>query len=60
MDRLSSYAVDPVSAQLALLNLMLFVYLVCKALGWASSVFFRRDPPRKKVIGSEVARPDRS
>lgn len=33
MERLSSYAVDPVSAQLALLNLLLFVHLVCKGGG---------------------------
>jgi hypothetical protein len=60
MDRLSSYAVDPVSAQLALLNVLLAVYLCCKGIGWATSVFLRRDPPVKKLNRREVARRDDS
>ena len=47
MDRLSSYAVDPVAAQLGLLNLQLCVYLSCKGLNWAVRQVFRRDPPTK-------------
>ncbi|AOI69775.1 MULTISPECIES: hypothetical protein [Burkholderia cepacia complex] len=59
MERLSSYAVDPVSAQLALLNLLLFVHLVCKGVEYATRVFMRRDPP-KKSIRSKLARSDES
>jgi hypothetical protein len=59
MDRLSSYAVDPVSAQLALLNVLLAVNLVCKGLAFATAVFMRRDPP-KKSIRSKLARSDES
>lgn len=59
MERLSSYAVDPVSAQLALLNLLLFVHLVCKGVEYATRVFMRRDPP-KKSIRSRLARSDES
>ncbi|AIS96294.1 hypothetical protein [Burkholderia thailandensis] len=59
MERLSSYAVDPVSAQLALLNLLLFVHLVCKGVEYATRVFTRRDPPRKS-IRSKLARSDES
>lgn len=59
MDRLSSFAVDPVSAQLALLNLMLFAYLLCKGVAFVSSVVLRRDPP-KKLIRSKVAQSDES
>ena len=59
MERLSSYAVDPVSAQLALLNLLLFVHLVCKGVEYATRVFMRRDPP-KKSIRSKLARSDDS
>ncbi|KVR16160.1 hypothetical protein WK11_25685 [Burkholderia ubonensis] len=59
MERLSSYAVDPVSAQLALLNLLLFVHLVCKGVEYATRVFMRRDPP-KKSIRSNLARSDES
>ncbi|MDI3304199.1 hypothetical protein [Burkholderia sp. IMCC1007] len=59
MDRLSSYAVDPVSAQLALLNVLLFVHLVCKAVDYVTRVVSRRDPP-KKSIRSKVARSDES
>ncbi|AJY29994.1 hypothetical protein BTM_1133 [Burkholderia thailandensis 34] len=59
MERLSSYAVDPVAAQLALLNLLLFVHLVCKGVEYATRVFVRRDPP-KKSIRSKLARSDES
>jgi hypothetical protein len=63
VDRLSSFAVDPVAWQLACLNFMLFVYLVCKGVNYVSSVFLRRDPPRRgkrELIRSELARPDES
>lgn len=59
MDRLSSYAVDPVSAQLMLLNVLLAVYLMCKGVAYVTAVFARRDPP-KKSIRSKLARSDES
>ncbi|HDR9873027.1 hypothetical protein WM08_30040 [Burkholderia ubonensis] len=59
MERLSSYAVDPVSTQLALLNLLLFVHLVCKGVEYATRAFMRRDPP-KKSIRTGLARSDES
>ena len=48
MARLSSFAVDPVAAQLALLNLLLAVDLCCKGVGYVTRVLLRRDPPRKQ------------
>jgi hypothetical protein len=45
--RLSSYAVDPVSAQLAYLNMLLTVYLICKGLNYVARTLLRRDPPTK-------------
>lgn len=59
MDRLSSFAVDPVSSQFAFLNLMLAIYLICKGISYVTSVMFRRNPP-KKSIRSALARPDES
>ncbi|MBU9542951.1 hypothetical protein ACEPUD_22030 [Burkholderia ubonensis] len=59
MDRLSAFAVDPVSTQLMVLNLLLFVYLVCKGVDYATRVFMRRDPP-KKSIRSKSARSNES
>ena len=59
MDRLSSYAVDPVSAQLALLNLMLAIYLICKGCGYVVRTLLRRDHP-KKSIRSKLAQSDES
>lgn len=59
MDRLSSYAVDPVSSQFALLNLMLAIYLICKGVSYVTSVLFRRNPPRK-LIRSKLAQSDES
>ena len=59
MDRLSSYAVDPVSAQLMLLNVLLAVYLMCKGVAFATSVLIRRDPP-KKSIRSKLAQSNES
>jgi hypothetical protein len=55
MERLSSYAVDPVSAQLMLLNLLLSVNLICKGVAYVTRTVFRRDPPSKS-IRSKVAR----
>ena len=51
MDRLLSFAVDPVAAQLALLNLLLAVDLCCKGVGYVMRVLLRRDPPRKQGSG---------
>ncbi|RQU95112.1 hypothetical protein [Burkholderia sp. LMG 13014] len=59
MDRLSSYAVDPVAAQLMLLNVLLFVHLVCKGVGYVTRVVSRRDPP-KKSIRSKLAQANES
>ena len=59
MERLSSFAVDPVASQLAFLNLMLFVYLCCKGIAFVSAVVNRRDPP-KKSIRSKLAQVDGS
>ncbi|GAU00585.1 hypothetical protein [Burkholderia stabilis] len=59
MDRLSSYAVDPVSAQLMLLNVLLAVYLICKAVDYVTRIVLRRDPP-KKLIRSKVAHSEES
>lgn len=49
MDRLSSYAVDPVSAQLMLLNALLAVNLICKGVAYVTRTVFRRDPPKKSI-----------
>lgn len=49
MDHLSSFAVDPVASQLALLNLQLCVYLCCRGVNWAGRVLFRHDPPKKSI-----------
>ncbi|MGF6648620.1 hypothetical protein P3T17_006783 [Paraburkholderia sp. GAS82] len=59
MDRLSSYAVDPVSSQLALLNVLLAIYLICKGMNYVARTLMRRDPP-KKSIRSKLARSDES
>ncbi len=48
-----------ISQQLALLNLLLFVLLVCKAGAFVSSVIARRDPPRK-LIRPKLAQSDES
>lgn len=48
-----------VAHQIEILNLMLFIYLVCKGVGYASAVFARRDPP-KKSNRSKVAHSDGS
>lgn len=57
MERLSSYAVDPVSAQLALLNVILAVYLCCKGVSYVTRVLLRRDPPRRRRSDVKGARP---
>lgn len=59
MDRLSLFAVDPVSAQLMLLNVLLAVYLICKAVDYVTRVVLHRDPP-KKLIRSKVAHSEES
>ncbi|WP_175784081.1 hypothetical protein [Burkholderia ambifaria] len=59
MDRLSSYAVDPVSAQLMLLNVLLTVNLICKAVAYVMRSVSRRDPLTKS-IRSKVAHSDES
>ncbi|APR39379.1 hypothetical protein [Paraburkholderia sp. SOS3] len=48
-------ALDRIGAQLAFLNVMLFVYLVCKGVAFVSAVIARRDPP-KKSIRAKLAR----
>lgn len=53
MDRLSSYAVDPVSAQLALLNVLLAVNLCCKGVSYVTRVLMHRDPPRRQRSGAK-------
>lgn len=57
--RLSSFAVDPVASQLMFLNVLLAVHLMCKGVAFASSIFFRRDPP-KKSIRSKLAQANES
>jgi hypothetical protein len=52
-------AMDAIARQLTYLNVMLFVCLACKGVGYASAVFARRDPP-KKSIDSKLARANRS
>jgi hypothetical protein len=59
MDRLSSFAVDPVAAQLMLLNVLVTVYLICKGVAFVSAVLMRRDPP-KKSIRSKLAQSNES
>lgn len=52
-------ALDRVALQLAFLNVLLFVYLICKGVGYVSAVIARRDPP-KKLIRSKLARSNES
>ncbi|MBN3802514.1 hypothetical protein GXB81_05515 [Paraburkholderia sp. Ac-20336] len=52
-------SVEQIAGQLTFLNVMLFVYLLCKGVGYASAVLARRDPP-KKLIRSKPARSDES
>ena len=60
MDRLSSFAVDPVASQLCLLNMLLCIYLCCKGAAYVSRALLRRDQSKKKSMRSELARPDGS
>lgn len=59
MSRLSSFVVDPVASQLALLNTLLAIYLICKGLDYVARTLLRRDPP-KKSIRSKLAQADES
>lgn len=59
MDRLSSFAVDPVASQLCLLNVMLCIYLCCKGVAYVLRALLRRDAP-KKSMSSKVAHSDES
>lgn len=59
MDHLSSFAVDPVTSELALLNLMVAIFLICKGLDYVGRTLLRRDPP-KKAIRSKLAQADES
>jgi hypothetical protein len=59
MESLPPDAVNGVTLQLTLLNVLFAVYLVCKGLAFATAVFMRRDPP-KKSIRSKLARSDES
>lgn len=47
-------ALDRITLQLMLLNVMLFVYLCCKGVTYATAIFARRDPP-KKLTREKVA-----
>ena len=40
-------ALDHIATQLALLNALIAVYLICKGVAFVSSVVARRDPPKK-------------
>jgi uncharacterized membrane protein HdeD (DUF308 family) len=40
-------ALEHVATQLALLNLLLGAYLICKGVAFVSAVIARRDPPKK-------------
>lgn len=59
MESLPVNALDRVALQLALLNVLLCVYLVCKGVGYVSAVLGRRDPP-KKLNRSNLAQLDGS
>jgi hypothetical protein len=59
MESLPIGALDRIALQLALLNVLLCVYLVCKGVGYVSAVIGRRDPP-KKLNRSKLARSDGS
>ncbi|CAG2273044.1 hypothetical protein BCCR75502_01729 [Burkholderia sola] len=59
MESLPIDALDRIALQLALLNVLLCVYLVCKGVGYASAVIGRRDPP-KKLNRSKLAQSDGS
>ena len=52
-------ALDRITAQLVLLNVMLAVYLICKGVAFVGTVVGRRDPPRKSNR-SNLARSDGS
>jgi hypothetical protein len=47
MESIPLDSLDRIGIQLALLNLMLFAYLFCKGVAFASSVIGRRSPPTK-------------
>lgn len=59
MESLPIDALDRIALQLALLNVLLCVYLVCKGVGYVSAVIGRRDPP-KKLNRSKLAQSDGS
>lgn len=52
-------ATDAIVVQLAILNITVMAYAMCKGLNWCASVVFRRAPP-KKSIRPELARSDES
>jgi hypothetical protein len=47
MQSLPFDALDRVALQLAVLNLLLATYLICKGVAFVSAVIARRDPPKK-------------
>ena len=59
MQSLPFDALDRIALQLALLNLLLAAYLICKGVAYVSSVIGRRDPP-KKSNRSKLAQSDGS
>lgn len=52
-------ALDRITAELMLLNVMLATYLICKGVAFVGTVLGRRDPP-KKSNRPDLARPDGS
>jgi len=53
-------SLDRIGEQLALLNILVSTYLVCKGVGYAARVLMRRDPPKRESIRSRVARSNES
>ncbi|WP_133645473.1 hypothetical protein [Paraburkholderia flava] len=47
MESIPFDALDRITVQLMVLNVMLGVYLICKGVAFVGSVIGRRDPPRK-------------
>jgi hypothetical protein len=59
MESIPLDALDGIVVQLAVLNVMLFAYLCCKGVAFASSVIGRRNPPTK-LNRSKLAQSDGS
>jgi hypothetical protein len=59
MQSLPFDALDRITVQLMVLNVMLAAYLICKGVAFVGSVMGRRDPP-KKLNRSKLAQSDGS